>query len=84
MERDSRSLLGTYHNVELSSEELEALRKDFPGRTEAYVEKLSVYMKQHGKDYADHAATIRKWLSEDQSSGAAYDYDHVYEEGECL
>ena len=72
--------LGSYQNVFLSSEELEALRKEFPGRIETYIEKLSVYMKQHGKHYADHAATLGKWLAEDQTSA----YDYAYEEGECL
>lgn len=76
--------LGSYQNVFLSAEQLNELRQDFPGQADTYIEKLSVYMKQHGKGYADHAATIRKWLHEDQKIGAAYDYDHVYEEGECL
>ena len=76
--------LGPYKNVFLSAEELNALRQEFPGQADTYIEKLSVYMKQHGKTYADHAVTLRKWLHEDQKTGAAYDYDYAYEEGECL
>ena len=82
--REDAPPLGYYQNVFLSVEELEALRKEFPGRAESYIEKLSAYMKQHGKDYADHAVTLRKWLSEDQEASQAYNYDYTYEEGECL
>ena len=76
--------LGSYQNVFLSAEQLNELRQEFPDRLDAYIEKLSVYMKQHGKAYADHAVPLRKWLHEDQNTGAAYDYDYAYEEGECL
>lgn len=76
--------LGSYQNVFLSTNELESLRKEFPGQVDAYIEKLSAYMKQHGKNYADHAVTLRKWLNEDQNTGTAYNYDYVYKEGECL
>lgn len=75
---------GSYQNVFLSTNELESLRKEFPGQVDAYIEKLSAYMKQHGKNYADHAVTLRKWLNEDQNTGTAYNYDYVYKEGECL
>ena len=76
--------LGSYQNVFLSVQEQEALQKEFPGQADAYIEKLSIYMKQTEKRYADHAATIRKWLGEDQNVSPGYDYDHTYEEGECL
>lgn len=83
-ERDALSGLGSYQNVFLSAEQLSKLRQDFPGQADAYIEKLSAYMKQHGKNYADHAVTLRKWLNEDQNTGTAYNYDYVYKEGECL
>ena len=82
--REEASPLGSYQNVFLSADQLNQLRQEFPGQADAYIEKLSIYMKQHGKAYADHAVTLRKWLHEDQKTGAAYDYDYAYEEGECL
>ena len=47
---------------------------------------LSAYMASSGKHYANHYATIRKWLDEDSKSrpGKNYDYTETYEEGECL
>ena len=83
-ERDALAGLGSYQNVFLSAQQLNQLRQDFPGQADAYIEKLSIYMKQHGKGYASHDATIRRWISEDCPAAAAYDYDHIYKEGECL
>ena len=82
--REMLSPLGSYQNVFLSSEQLETLQRDFPGQAERYIEKLSSYMKQHGKHYASHEATIRKWISEDKQKQPIYDYQHAYQEGECL
>ena len=82
--RERLSPLGSYQNVFLSSEQLETLRQDFPGQAERYIEKLSAYMKQHGKQYASHEATIRKWIGEDKQKQPVYDYQHTYQEGECL
>ena len=44
------------------------------------------YMASSGKHYANHYATIRKWLDEDSKPkpGKNYDYTETYEEGECL
>lgn len=83
-ERDALAGLGSYQNVFLSAQQLNQLRQDFPGQADAYIEKLSIYMKQHGKGYASHDATIRRWISEDCPAAAVYDYDHIYKEGECL
>ena len=51
-----------------------------------YINRLSAYMASNGKHYANHYATIRKWLDEDSKSkpGKNYDYTETYEEGECL
>lgn len=77
---------GIYGNVVLSAQQLETLHRDFPGRSESYIQRLSVYMEQSGRSYANHDATIRKWIAEDRSrSGVqSYDYEHIYEEGDCL
>ena len=38
------------------------------------------------RQYANHYATIRKWLDEDSKPKPSknYDYTETYEEGECL
>ena len=53
---------------------------------DGYINRLSAYMASNGKHYANHYATIRKWLDEDSKSkpGKNYDYTETYEEGECL
>ena len=53
---------------------------------DSYINRLSAYMASSGKHYANHYATIRKWLDEDSKSkpGKNYDYTETYEEGECL
>ena len=85
-EKHRRRCFGEYQNVLLSDDQLAALQADYPGRCEEYINRLSAYMASSGKHYADHYATIRKWLDEDSNSsgGKRYDYSTVYEEGECL
>lgn len=74
---------GSYQNVRLNAKQLESLRHEFPGQWSTYVEKLSTYMQQSGKHYADHEAVIRKWIAEDHP--AAEDvYQNFYEEGDYL
>ena len=86
-EKKKEEGIGVYRNVLLSAQQLETLRWDFPGQSEAYIERLSVYMEQSGKYYANHDATIRRWITEDRSQPGGvknYDYEHTYEEGEYL
>lgn len=81
-----RLRLGQYQNVFLSEGQLSELEAAYPSRYTNYIERLSAYMEQNGKHYANHYATIRKWLDEDSNakSGKNYDYDHTYDEGDCL
>ena len=58
---------GRYRNVILTDKELAELQTEFPTVWEKYVEKLSAYMESTGKRYKSHAATIRRWASEDSS-----------------
>lgn len=62
------------------------LQSIYPGQYEDYINRLSAYMASSGKHYANHYATIRKWLDEDSKPkpGKNYDYTETYEEGECL
>ena len=66
--------------------ELADLQSIYPGQYEDYINRLSAYMASNGKHYANHYATIRKWLDEDSKSKPSknYDYTETYEEGECL
>ena len=86
---------GRYKNVFLTGTELAELQAEFPTVWEGYVEKLSAYMESTGKTYKSHAATIRRWASEDNlkvtgsrkatsgtKDGGSPDYS--YKEGESL
>ena len=76
---------GEYNNVLLTDGQLTELETAYPGIWEKYIEKLSAYMESTGKAYRNHAATIKSWITQDAgASGSKYDYEHVYDEGECL
>ena len=61
---------GRYQNVILTEAELAELQAEFPTVWENYVEKLSAYMESTGKTYKSHAATIRRWASEDSAKAS--------------
>ena len=61
---------GRYQNVFLTDEELADLQASFPTVWSQYIEKLSEYMASTGKRYQSHAATIRRWASEDAKKAA--------------
>ena len=62
--KEERIAYGTYENVFLTVEELKALQSEIP-YVQKYIEKLSNYMESSGKQYANHAATIRSWALRD-------------------
>lgn len=61
----SKRRFGEFANVELSDEEFETLRLEFPESYSEKIDRLSVYMEGHGKTYKNHFAMIRKWARED-------------------
>lgn len=61
---------GIYNNVILSDREFDQLARDHPDDFRNMIENLSVYMKSHGKNYADHYAILCKWAREDQAKAA--------------
>ena len=61
---------GRYLNVFLTDEELADLQASFHTVWGQYIEKLSEYMASTGKRYQSHAATIRRWASEDARKAA--------------
>ena len=84
--QNNRRENGQYQNVFLLDSELAELQSTYPDQYEDYINRLSAYMASSGKHYANHYATIRKWLDEDSKPkpGKNYDYTETYEEGECL
>ncbi len=72
--KDNRNAYGFYQNVFLTTEELSALQNEVPHYQE-YIEKLSRYMASSGKQYANHAATIRSWASQDHPAPAKRTYE---------
>ena len=84
-ERESLRRFGEFQNVFLSEGELASLQSDFPNCYVEYIDRLSVYMASNGRRYANHYATLRKWLNEDIRSRDTKTYTaEDYSEGECL
>lgn len=69
---------GRYQNVFLTDEELADLQASFPTVWGQYIEKLSEYMASTGKRYQSHAATIRRWASEDARKAAPLSRNRDY------
>ena len=73
---------GEYQNVFLTDDQFKGLQSDFPSQYESYIQRLSVYMETNGRQHANHEATIRKWITEDDRTVSGKHYE--YEQGECL
>lgn len=52
---------GEYRNVRLSPSEVTALRRELGDGWESVVNRLSEYMRMHGKTYTDHFAAVRSF-----------------------
>mgnify|MGYP001755306164 FL=1 len=72
--KDNRTAYGSYQNVFLTAEESSALQSEVPHYQE-YIEKLSRYMASSGKQYANHAATIRSWALQDHPAPVRRTYE---------
>lgn len=88
-EGDSRySVYGEYRNVFLSESEMEDLAETVPDYPD-YIERLSAYMASTGKQYRNHAATIKSWARQDrekaQPKKPAYSHEmYTFKEGDSL
>ena len=80
----TRRRYGEFQNVFLSGEECTRLETAYPGKAAEYIERLSRYMASNDRHYANHYATIKKWLTEDSKGGSAKNYTYDDNEGECL
>ena len=80
----TRRRYGEFQNVFLSDEECSQLEKAYPGKAAEYIERLSRYMASNDRHYANHYATIKKWLDEDSKGRSAKNYTYDDNEGECL
>ena len=72
--KDNRTAYGSYQNVFLTAEELSALQSEVPHYQE-YIEKVSRYRASSGKQYANHAATIRSWALQDHPAPVRRTYE---------
>ncbi len=61
---------GRYQNVILSEKDVSELQAELPDSWQAYIDRLSEYMASTGKRYQNHAATIRRWATEDRKKAA--------------
>ena len=55
-------------------DELTELQSEIPNYQE-YIEKLSSYMASTGRQYQNHAATIRSWTLRDRPSLSKRNYE---------
>ena len=85
-EGDSSHAYGRYQNVQLSETELTELQTELPSQWQPYIERLSEYMASTGKEYQNHAATIRRWAEEDKrkAAPAPRNRDYSVKEGETV
>ena len=74
---------GSYGNVFLTDDELEALKAELPTKWDYYIERLSSYIASTGKKYKNHAATIRRWAEDDRQKTPGK-REYSYKEGESL
>jgi predicted phage replisome organizer len=74
---------GSYGNVFLTDDELEALKAELPTKWDYYIERLSSYIASTGKKYQNHAATIRRWAEDDRQKTPGK-REYSYKEGESL
>lgn len=81
-----RSAFGAYQNVFLSDSELVELQNKLPTSWKHYIDRLSEYITSSGRQYQNHAATIRRWAAADQkkSHQQTYSRDYSVEEGETV
>ena len=90
-DKENRECVGTpaygrYQNVFLTDDELTELQKELPALWQTYVDRLSEYMASTGKQYQNHAATIRRWAAEDRKKAATQTRNREYSvrEGETV
>ena len=82
----TRAPFGRYKNVFLSEKELAELQTELPSKWEYYIDRLSGYIASSGKQYKNHAATIRRWAADDRAKEKTKKGipDYSYKEGESL
>lgn len=90
-DKENRECVGTpaygrYQNVFLTDDELTELQKELPALWQTCVDRLSEYMASTGKQYQNHAATIRRWAAEDRKKAATQtrNRDYSVREGETV
>ena len=74
-----RKAYGKYQNVLLSDVDINTLKQSVPTYPD-YIERLSEYMQSTGKQYADHAATIRSWYHRDNPLQPTRNYESKEDE----
>lgn len=72
---------GRYENIYLTETEYEELKQEIPG-IDRLIEELSSYIQSEGRQYADHAATLRRWCNREKPKSGIPDYS--FKEGESL
>lgn len=74
---------GQFSNVFLTDDEHNGLIILYPQDYEKKIDRLSEYMHQKGKNYADHYSVINKWAKEDEekveNKHSSFDVDEFFE-----
>lgn len=85
-EKEHAHAYGRYQNVFLSDTELTELKAELPALWHTYIDRLSEYMASTGKQYQNHAATIRRWAAEDnrRTAPSVRNRDYTVREDETV
>ena len=73
------AMYGEYGNVFLTDEDLEKLKREFPGDYQERIDKLSRYMESSGKRYRNHLATIRNWARREKAAQPQVNNEGTFE-----
>ena len=76
---------GEYQNIFLSESEYAELKAQYPDTLERLIGEMSEYIAAEGKNYASHAAALKRWAKRDRQEKAKKGIpDYSYKEGESL
>ena len=65
-EKTDFKIYGLCHNIRLTDDEMNELKKMYPKLYSDYIDRVSLHKKSEGREYNDDFATILKWIRKDK------------------